>query len=365
MRKKDYEKAFEIILEIENSLSHSNLIYLTRFANEAAKDKSYEYVIKAYEYALGKVDKRLSASIRLNLAQSYYNSALNLIRQGDLEISDTRINSALKILEDLQNGASKEKYKAFELSADIYKNQFNDLDLALEHYAMINLSKVGSINADQVRLKIADTHLLKNNLGEAEKFYKQIKSKKFMPIAQFNLAELQYFTALFTRSKNSYNRIISQVGMRDSLTNNAMDRKFQIDQFLADSTNFARFSQASLLKRQKKYSEAAKKFRELYFSINITSFTAGMEAVLLYNRINKTNESNLILENIIKIYPEEDKTDFAYFLLANNYKEMENLEDALATYQELLIRFPTSFYIEHAREYAREINNTLQERVNN
>ena len=365
MRKKDYKKAFEIIKEIENKLPKGNLIYINRFADEAAKDNAYEYVIKAYEFALDKVDDRLALPIKLDLAIANYNFAVALMNLDKKSESDEKINKSLTILKDLQKTNSPQKYNALELCADIYKNQFNDLDLALEYYNQINLGKVGTTNADLIRLKIADTYFLKNNLSEAEKLYKQIKSKKYSPLALYKLADLKYFKARFSESKEFYNELISQIGMGDSLANNAMERKFQIDQFIGDSTNFAKFSQASLLKTQKKYSEAAKKFKELYFGQNITSFTAGMEAVLLYNRINKLNESNQILENLIQTYPEEDNTDYAYFLLANNYKTEKKLENALATYQELLFRFPTSFYTEQARENARRINTLLMEKVNN
>jgi tetratricopeptide (TPR) repeat protein len=366
MRKKDYKKAFEIIKEIQSSLNDGgNLTYIQRFANEAAKDKSYEYVIKAYEYALDKVDQRLTTPVKLNLAEAYYNFALELFEKSNKDKADTEINKSLTILKELQKTNSQEKYSAYELCADIYKNQFNDLDQALENYNQINLSKISSVDVDQVRLKIADTHFLKNNLLDAEKLYKQVKSKKFYSLAQFKLAELKYFKAEFTESKNIYNLLISQIGMSDSLANNAMERKFQIDQFLGDSINFAKFSEASMLKNQKKYSEAAKKFRELYFGKNITSFSAGMESVLLYNRINKIDESNQILEDIIQSYPGEDNTDYAYFLLANNYKLEKKLENALTTYQELLFRFPTSFYTEQARENARQINTLLQNKINN
>lgn len=365
MRKKDYQKAFEIITEIENNTAGSNLVYLNRFANEAAKDKSYEYVIRAYEFALKKVDQKLTTTTQFRLAQAYYKSALSLKNNNNIEESDIRINKALGILTDLQNGNSREKQSAAELSADIYKEQFNDLDLALEHYKKINLRKTASNNADQIRIKIADVYLLKNNLTEAEKYYRQVKGKKFLPIAQFNLAELQYFNSQFSKAKESYNVLVARVGMKDSLANNALDRIFQIEQFLQDSVNFSKYSQASLLKRQKKYSEAAKKFSELYFAANITSFQAGIESVALYNKLGKDDETNQILQDMIKYYPEEDKIDYAYFLLANNYKKEQSLQDALTMYQEILIRFPTSFYIEQARLSAREINILLQEKVNN
>ena len=365
MRKKEYEKAFEIILEIEKNLPKNNLMYLSRFAAEAAKDKSYEYVIKAYEYALSKVDDKLSDAIKLNLARAYYSSAIELTEQGETKESDTRIQKSLEILKQIQTAFSVEKYNAYELSADIYKDQYSDLDLALENYNQINLQRIGAVNADQVRLKIAETYLLKNNLVQAEKYYKDISSRQYTSLAHYNLAELYFFTARFTKSKKLYNTIISQVGMKDSLANNALSRDFQIDQFLSDSVNFAKYSQASLLTRQKKYSEAAKKFRELYFNNNITSFDAGMKAVILYNKINKIDESNEILQDIIKSYADEDKTDFAYFLLANNYKKQNDLENALITYQEILVRFPTSFYFEQARVAARDINTILQERTNN
>lgn len=365
MRKKDYAKAFEIVVEIEKKMKNDNLVYLNRFASEAARDNAYNYVIKAYEYALTRVKTNLSPAVKFNLAQAYYLSALELNKQNNIEESGDQVKKALNILSELVQGNTVEKYRALELSADIYKDQFNDLDGALQNYEKIKFNRIGSNEADQVRLKIANVYLLKNNLADAENYYRKVKTKKFLSLAHYNLAELLFFTSRFSKAKQSFESLITQVGMKDTLANNALERNFQIEQFLGDSIHFSKFSQASLLKRQQKYSEAAKKFGELYFSENVTSFASGMEAVTLYNRLKKMDEANQILEDMIKTYPDEDNSDYAYFLLANNYKNADKLQDALTMYQEILIRFPTSFYIEEARSRAREINSILQENVNN
>lgn len=365
MRKKDYEKAFKIITEIENSRSGNSLIYLNRFANEAARDNAYNYVIKAYEFAIKKMNNKFNASMQFNLARAYYKSALNLNRLNKPKESDTRIKKALSILSDLQSKNSVEKYNAAELSGDIYENQFNDLDQALNQYMKIDLKKINVDNADFVCLKIANVFLLKNNLKDAKKYYKRVHGRKYLPVARYNLAELLFFTSEFTKSKKEYESLITNIGMNDSLANNTLDRIFQINQFLQDSINFVAYSKACLLLRQRKYSESAREFRELYFDGNIISYTAGIKAAVLYNRLDKEDEANTILEDLIKSYPDENKIDYAYFLLAYNYQKSKDLANALTMYQKILTRFPTSFYVEQARENARGINKLLQEKLNN
>ena len=64
MRKKNYQKAFNIIVEIEEKTNNSQFVYLNRFANEAEKDKAFEYVIKSYEHILNKKKGALKISIK-------------------------------------------------------------------------------------------------------------------------------------------------------------------------------------------------------------------------------------------------------------------------------------------------------------
>ena len=152
--------------------------------------------------------------------------------------------------------------------------------------------------------------------------------------------------------------------MKDSLANNALDRIFEIDEFTGDSLIFSQFTHAVLLKRQYKFSEAAKQFMEIYRVKNKLSLKAGMLAVGLYNKLEKPVDAISLLEDIIKSYPNDEETDMAYFMLASGFKKAKEFDKALVLYEEILIRFPTSFYNEQARENAREINSFLQEKPN-
>ncbi len=364
IRKKDYPKALKIVMEIEKTAGSNKFLYLKRFAQEADKDKAYPYVIKAYEYILGASKKTITALTEYKLALAYYAHGKNLFKDQKVEQADNQIQKALQILQNLYDKNTHEKQRAAEALADIYKTHFGDFDRAYELYKGVQFDRFGVNNADRVRIKLADIFILKNDLPSAKKVYLQVKSKKYLPLAAFNMAEISYYSGQFTEAKNSYTKLISKVGMKDSLANNALDRTFEIDEFAGDSLIFSKFVQAALLKRQQKFSESAKQFAELYNAKNNLSFKAGMIAVRLYYRLEKPVEAITLLEDIIKNYPDEGETDLAYFILASGYKKAKEFDKALALYQEILVRFPTSFYSEQARANAREINSHLQDKIN-
>jgi len=364
MRKKDYAHALEIILSIENRSAKKQFTYLNRFAVEAEKDKAFEYVILAYENIINFNNSTTSSDAELKLAKAYFRSGIDLLDEDKKEQSEALIKKAHLLLEKMMTDNLAKKYQAAELSGDIYKIYYNDLDQGLLKYKLISLNRVGPVNADQVRVKMADIYILKNNLENAVKEYKSVKSKNYKAFSKYNLAEINYFNAQFSKAKKGYQDLISKVGMKDSLANNAMDRSFEIELFTSDSVNYAKFVSASLLERQNKFSEAAKIFEEVYNSQNIVSFASGLKAVKLYNRLNKEIEANILLEGLIENYPEEEQIDYIYFLLANNYKKAHDYGSALSLYQEILIMFPTSFYVDEARSYAREINSLLKENPN-
>lgn len=364
IRKKEYNRAFGIIKNIEESSAESQYLYLSRFAVEAERDNAFEYVIKAYEYAIAKNREALNASNRFKLAEAYYNFGDDLFKSGKQETAQQKVEKAISILQDLLTGKSPEKYFAAELIADINKDYYNDLDKALQYYNEVNFKAIGVNRADEVRLKKADVYILKNNLEQAAKIYEKVQSKKYLPEALFCQAELSYFNAQFREAGKKYQQVIAMVGMKDTLANNALERTFNIDQFSADSTEFAKYAKADLLKRQKKYSESAKEFARIYYNSNNLSLSSGMKAVNLYNRLNKTNEVITLLEDRLQKYPQDENNDQALFILAANYQKQDNPEQALTMYQDLLMRYPTSFYTDKARAYARELNQKIQQKVN-
>jgi tetratricopeptide (TPR) repeat protein len=363
IRKKDYAQAFEIILEIEKKSPVGTFAYLERFAREAKKDNAFPYMIKAYEYILKNSKKPIIANIEFKLAMAYREEGKALFKNHRFTVADKSIKKALSILKRLYDFNTHEKQRAAESIADIYKTHFGDFDQANTYYNKIQLDKIGLNNADRVRLKMAEIALLKNDLTGARKIYSQIKSKKYLSLAAYKQAEILYFSGQFSKAKTAYNKLLSAIGMRDSLSNNTLGRTFEIDEFAGDSLTFADYSHAALLKKQQKYSEAAKQFNEIYSAKNNLSLRAGMQAVKLLLKLEKDLEAKTLLENIIMEFPEEQETGEAYFILATNYRKTGNLDKALALFQDLLVRFPTSFYTERARENARAINTRLQEKA--
>ena len=70
-----------------------------------------------------------------------------------------------------------------------------------------------------------------------------------------------------------------------------------------------------------------------------------------------------LLEDRMQKYPDNENNDWAILMLAESYKNNESYEQALTLYQDLLVRYPTSFYIDTARDNARQLNKLIQEKA--
>lgn len=364
IRKKDYNHALKIILEIEKKNNDDKFVYLNRFAREAEKDKAFDYAIIAYEFILKNTSSNSVPTIEIKLADACYHSAINLSKSGDKTLADKLIIKAHALLQSLIENKTAQKYLAAEMMGDIHKLYFNDLDEALKNYLFIDIRAINKEEADRLYFKIADIHILKNQLPEASQQYKKVITPNYKSKALFNLAEIMYYKGEFSDAKEMLNTLLLQIGMGDTLANNSMERIFEIDMFLADSSAYAEYARATLLKRQNKYSEAAGKFNEIFLSRKITSYNAGMHAAKLYNQLNKEQEANIILEQLIDKYPDEEQIDYTYYLLGNNYRKKNDIVNALVLYQYILVHYPTSLYSELARTNARELNDRIKENLN-
>ncbi len=364
IRKKDYDNALKIILEIDGTAKNNNFVYLDRFAKEADKDKAYNYVIKAYEYILSHNPAKSIPNIEIKLADAYYQLGIRQFKSGRQNRANKSVKKAQTLLQNLIEKKTAQKYLAAELLGDIQKTHFNDLDSSLSYYKQIKISAISKSNADRIYFKIADIHILKNQLNSALEQYKMVSSKNYKFNASFNIAELDYYNGQFSMAKEKYITLLSQIGMKDTLANNVMDRIFEIDVFSSDSSAYAEYTRANLFKRQKKYSEAAGKFQEIFNTRSITSYYAGINAAQIYIQLNKEVEAKTLLLQLIENYPDEEQIDHVYFLLANSYRKEKDLSNALTLYEEILVRFPTSLYSESARSYARQISAQIKENLN-
>jgi tetratricopeptide (TPR) repeat protein len=364
VKNKEYAKAFDIYKSVQNE--NKNPSALLTYASLVEKNKVYDYAVLAYETLIEsfKSDKRIH-QFKLDMARNLYKLALQQVTYNQLNDADINIKNSITILDELSKiNQIMFRIRSLELKGDIYKTYYQDLDQAIFFYKQILVENNRSQVVDQIKIKLGHAFLIKNDQQEARKYYFDIIGKKYKEISIYNLAELDYFEGQFTKANNKYQKLISTMSPKDSLTNNILERTILLSQYAVDSLTLLEYSSAEFLERRLKKSEAAKKFLEIFQKQNILSFKAGIKASQLYKQLDKLAESESVLNTLILNYPENEGIDRAYYMLGEIYFQMEKYQSSLDNFQQILLKHPTSFYLEDARDKARTISGLIDKNEN-
>lgn len=357
---KEYNNAFLIYKAIQSNKKDPGS--LLTYANLVEKNKVYEYAVLAYETIIENYssDKRID-QYRLDLARNRYHLAIQQAQAGKLKEAEDNIHKSLAVLDELSNVEQiMFQIRSLELKGDIYSTYYQDLDQAIQIYKQILNRSNHSDIVDNIKIKLGHAFVIKNNLDEAKKYYTEVRGKKYRNLSLYNLAELEYFTGHFSVAKNKYQQLASSISARDSLTNNILDRIVLISQYAQDSLNLMKYAAAEFLERQTKKSEAAEKFLDIFKKQNKLSFKAGIIAATIYMQLDKYEESEVLFNRIIQNYSEKEDIDQVYFLLGELYFLQKKYKHSLENFRQILLRYPSSFYLEEARDKARILTELIK-----
>ncbi len=349
LRDDNIEKAFAVYENLYKQ--DKNINHLLNFSREAELKSEYHYAIKAYNQILSaKPPEQISLNTKLSLARDYF----YLAKQDN---NNEYIDQALKLLQELSANNKYRHYKvrALELRGDIYLHYFNDLDKAIEAYNSILKIENNKQTKERILLKLADVYFLKNDIDKSEEIYSRVTGKQNLAYALYQKGNLYYYRGKFGRAGKLYNQALSRAGSRDSISNNILEKIMLLDQFSKDSTSLAKFSTAQRLEKQGHKSQAAEKYYNLFLEGREIGALAGVKSARLMKQIGKTDEAIKLLRIFTEKYPNADNSDEAWFLLGQYESELKKYNQALTAYQKILDEYPSSFYLERAREKARAI----------
>ncbi len=358
---KEYNKAFNIYKAIQSN--KKNPVSLLTYASLVEKNKVYEYAVLAYETIIENysTDRRIN-QYQLDLSRNRYRLAIQQVNAGKLKEAEDNIHKSVAVLDELSNVEQiMVQIRSLELKGDIYSTYYQDLDQAIQIYKQILNKNIHSDIVDNIKIKLGQAFMIKNNLEEARKYYTDVRGKKYRNLSLYNLAELDYFAGRFTVAKNKYQQLASSISARDSLTNNILDRTVLISQYAQDSLDFMKYAAAEFLERQAKKSEAAEKFLEIFKKQNKLSFKAGINAATLYMQLDKYEKSESLFNEIIQNCSEKEGIDQVYFLLGELYYSQKKYKSSLENFQQILLKYPSSFYLEEARDKARILTELIKE----
>ena len=354
IKDRNFALALQAYKKMENDQSAG--LYLYKFASEALANQAYDYARQGFSLLISTYPHsplRLQATYDLGRA---YAGEANTIDGQDL--SARRMQEAVNVFETIirENKDAGFVGKSRIFLADIYFDYYFDLDKAISLYETYLKNNRAAKNRDQVLLRLGDACLTKNQAGQAVAAYRQVKGAGMSLQARFKIAEVSYYEKDFRTAQKMLAQILESAQPQDPLMNDILSRNFFLETFSDDSLRLAQYAEAELLSFQKKYTQAVETFESLARSKNPLQSAAGRQAAKLYMRLEKYAQAADLLNYLKTAIPEDKDTDEILYLQAETQEKLNDRESALQIYHELMLKYPSSLFLQEARERARKLS---------
>ncbi len=240
----------------------------------------------------------------------------------------------------------------------------NDAETAIATLTQaLTIDRLTDIQKAEVKMILADIHVLHGDIWEASLLYMQIdKSFKFEPIgheARFKNARVFYYDGEFDYAQSQLD--VLKQGTSRLISNDAIQLSLLItDNYGLDSNYTAMFwfATADLLIEQHKYTEAYQLFDSIiitfpYHSLGDEILMKKSHAMQLQG---KWSEALAFMDELLKYYSDDILADDAWFTKGNIYQNhLFDNEKAMECYKEILLNFKGSLHETEARKRFRKL----------
>ncbi|MBI4428682.1 MAG: tetratricopeptide repeat protein [Ignavibacteriales bacterium] len=237
-------------------------------------------------------------------------------------------------------------------------DRFFDLDRALSAFELAKKgAKSPSVQFDAT-LKVAEVLAARGNLFEAKAEYLPL-TKAAIPAyrdkALFQLAELDYFAGSFDSSLARLGLLTSNVNI--DLANDALQLQYFVQENKSTSSKaLQEFAKADLLVRQRKFSEALGRFKEIAASnptvllVDDTMMRIGELQLML----KQTSEAMATFQKVAAEMQTSILRDRAQLRIGEIFQNvLKDKAKAIEAYELLLAKYPNSMYVEEVRKRIR------------
>jgi tetratricopeptide (TPR) repeat protein len=326
------------------------------------ENRMYDVARKAYQYVKG-----LGESL-----PNYYAAENALLNVRFLEVTTNRNYSTVELNATLAeyNQVIKrigKKRQAIELLIEMghimafYGDKADSAILLLND--ALNIAGLTDIQKAEVKMQLADIHVLHGDIWEASLLYLQIESDfKFEPIgfeAKFKNARIYYYDGEFDFAQSQLS--VLKESTSKLISNDAINLSLLItDNFGLDSNYQAMnwFAKADLLIEQHQYTEAFSLFDSIittypYHSLGDEILLRKSKAMQLQGEWTK---AIAYLEELLKYHGTDILADDALFQLGDIYQfQLNDPEKAAEFYKKILFEYKGSLYGIEARKRYREL----------
>lgn len=372
-----YQNAFSLykILDVKQAYLGSELF---NFAIKLSSEKEFGAASEVFSYIVNKYpNSPMLAQIKLYLAK---NSEAKLA----VETADSAQ------LWKTYPGKQYSQEKPYEEILAIYKeiaekNPFSDLGAeALYRIGYLYGEKIGNSKLSEEYLnKIIANFFLSNFYADAcmelatlklkegnkdgaallfEKILANPKAdEEHKNIAKFWKARIAFFQSDFTQSNNLLRQLVST--SKDNTTNDALELSFLVTSAFNDSSTLVKFAEGDFALLVTDIGKAIETFSSLSKSEQTPFLIKQLAELRLIESYISLNDYQAALLQINALFSNDEKNIFAdkaKLLAAKIYQYgLHNPDKAIEEYQNLLLEFPESLFLDEAREAINKLRNKI------
>lgn len=355
-------EALEIYIRIDK-LRNSRGLDIFTFAETSRKDADYAIALKAYEVIIdeGKTNPYISNAL-FGYAQTLEAKFGDVNKIPALQVEEI-IQRYQKIINEFPNSSTSadSKYRI----AKLYYYQLNKNNKALEEinslvkqFPNLPLCSDALILAGNIYLSMNDVE----KASESFKFSLDKASKTFpdnLDPAKMKLAEIEYYKGNIDTALVLF-QLISK-NSNSKTANDALDRIMDIEKNKKFKDLLVSFAAAEFALLRKDSITALNHYYTILKEEKETELTerAYIEAAKLELARNNPTSAKKLLIQLNEKFIYSNYGDLAIFTLANIYTMENNKNEAIAAYTQILVKYPTSIYLQDARNNIRKLRDGL------
>ena len=353
LQQEDYDIALAQSQSIDRK-THDQAAQINNLSGICLNNKQYDVAKEGYTYILNK-----------GTSSPFYGQALTGVIKADYlklksaNSNDMKAYEALtKRIEDAYTEINtNDLAKLTLIQADIMTYHLDKSDEAIALLMQTIETVVAKQDQAQLKLKLADIYLYKDEVWEATLLYSQVdKSMKEEPLgheARFKNAQLRYFIGEYEWAESQLK--VLKAATSKLIANDAMTLSLVIkDNLEADTTGteLNRLARADYRIYQQHEDQAVALLDDIIASGNEISKPHALfrKGEILEKRKDYANAEQLFLQ-IVEQYPDSYMTDAALMhaaLIEQN--ELKEKELAKQHYEKLIDEYPTSIYTAQAKK---------------
>ncbi|MBR1798930.1 MAG: hypothetical protein IJ761_03405 [Bacteroidales bacterium] len=357
LQQKDFEFALTQAKAIDARFPQQNGDQVFRVAQIAMSNASYDVATDGYNYLVNKGQE----------SSHYYESRLGLldasykvfIQHGAIDTTErnlliTRFEATLEELGKSVNTAPLMRKYAHLLAYYVH-----DIQGALDLLDMVvAMARLDARQRDEAKLELGDVLLFAGQNWDASLLYMQVekgnKDEVIGSLAKYKNAKLSYFTHDFAWALSQLN--VLRASTSKLIANDAMELSLIITGNMDDDSSYTTlemYADADFLLYRNMLDSAWGLFsmieaRNLHHPILDETMLKKVD--ILVARKDYLGADSL-LNKLLEFYPNEITTDDALMKRADlNERYLGNVRMAMLCYERLLLEYPTSVYINEARE---------------